>query len=231
MEILTYLINEKNIEVPIKRTTNKNMYISVKGSQVIVSAPNRVPLKTVKAFVDKNIVKFSQRAQQKTAKEFFDPSQGNIYVLGKQYKINRMTGYSRVRCELKLDTLDIKSPAGSDEQVSKAIKEFLKEITLDYIMVRQRDYETLLEIPEHKIEVGDRTSYWGINYGNKRKIIYSSSLGHYSQKIIDYVIVHELAHYKESNHSKAFWDQVRLYMPNYLEIRKRLKANSDMEEE
>jgi hypothetical protein len=41
--------------------------------------------------------------------------------------------------------------------------------------------------------------------------------------VIDYVIVHELVHLVEKNHSKLFWDKVRLIMPDYKNKRKWLK--------
>ncbi len=46
--------------------------------------------------------------------------------------------------------------------------------------------------------------------------------------VIDYVVVHELAHLAERNHSKRFWDKVRMYLPNYKEERNWLKSNSMM---
>ncbi len=43
--------------------------------------------------------------------------------------------------------------------------------------------------------------------------------------VIDYVIVHELAHLRELNHSKAFWSIVARYCPDFKERRKWLKEN------
>ena len=42
-------------------------------------------------------------------------------------------------------------------------------------------------------------------------------------EIIDYVVVHELAHIKEKNHSKAFYTVIEKYMPDYKDRRNRLK--------
>lgn len=40
------------------------------------------------------------------------------------------------------------------------------------------------------------------------------------EELVDYVVVHELAHRKEMNHSNAFWNVVEKYMPDYKERRK-----------
>ena len=46
-------------------------------------------------------------------------------------------------------------------------------------------------------------------------------------EILDYVVVHELCHRKEMNHSVAFWNEVRKILPDYKERRKWLKNNGD----
>ena len=55
-----------------------------------------------------------------------------------------------------------------------------------------------------------------------REIIsYSSRLMHFDKHTIDYVIVHELSHYHEPNHSKKFWEIVQKIFPDYKEIREK----------
>jgi predicted metal-dependent hydrolase len=44
-------------------------------------------------------------------------------------------------------------------------------------------------------------------------------------RVIDYVVVHELAHLKQKNHSKAYWNEVKRLMPDYKEQIKWLNAN------
>ena len=42
-------------------------------------------------------------------------------------------------------------------------------------------------------------------------------------EVLDYVVVHELCHRKQMNHSKAFWSEVEKVLPDYKEARKWLK--------
>jgi hypothetical protein len=46
--------------------------------------------------------------------------------------------------------------------------------------------------------------------------------------VIDYVVVHELCHLREMNHSKAFWEQVEAILPDYKQRRKWLKDNGKL---
>ena len=57
----------------------------------------------------------------------------------------------------------------------------------------------------------------------KNSLCFSLYLFDYPDKAIDYVVVHELAHIKEHNHSKRFWRVVENYLPDYKERDKVLK--------
>ncbi len=63
---------------------------------------------------------------------------------------------------------------------------------------------------------------WGSCSINKN-ITINENLISYSKQAIRYVILHELCHLKHMNHSKEFWNLVRIYMPDYKEIKKEFK--------
>lgn len=65
-------------------------------------------------------------------------------------------------------------------------------------------------------------SRWG-SCDSHRNIILSSLLITLDDSLIDYVICHELAHTKHMNHSKEFWLNVEMMIPDYKQRRKELK--------
>ena len=58
---------------------------------------------------------------------------------------------------------------------------------------------------------------------NKGRLCFSFNLMQYPDEAVDYVVVHELAHLKELNHSKKFWAIVECYMPDYKSRRAMLR--------
>ena len=84
-------------------------------------------------------------------------------------------------------------------------------------------YENKMNLPSYRISVRNMTTRYGSNSLRSKHITFALVLVHYSTEIIDSVIVHELAHIKEFNHSQKFYDVVYKYYPNYDECHAKLR--------
>jgi predicted metal-dependent hydrolase len=73
-----------------------------------------------------------------------------------------------------------------------------------------------------KIRISSARTRWG-SYSSKGTLSFTWRLVMAPQEIVDYVVVHELCHLREMNHSKAFWALVEDILPDYKERRKWLK--------
>lgn len=78
------------------------------------------------------------------------------------------------------------------------------------------------ELSINRVVVKDISSRWG-SCSIKRNINLNWQLIFLDEKLIEYVIIHELMHLHEMNHSKAFWDWVGKYCPDYKVLRKQIK--------
>ena len=56
---------------------------------------------------------------------------------------------------------------------------------------------------------------WGVCNIKTNIVTLNSRLIRYEDGVIDYVIIHELSHFIEANHSKKFWNEVGIRMPDY----------------
>lgn len=75
-----------------------------------------------------------------------------------------------------------------------------------------------------KIRISSARTRWG-SCSTKGTLSFTWRMVMAPLKVIDYVVVHELCHLKELNHSKAFWAQVEAILPDYKVRRKWLKDN------
>jgi len=76
----------------------------------------------------------------------------------------------------------------------------------------------------NNISIKNQKTRWG-SCSRKGNLNFNYKIALIPQEFSDYIIVHEICHLKELNHSKNFWSLVVKTIPNYLEIRKRLKRN------
>ena len=75
-----------------------------------------------------------------------------------------------------------------------------------------------------KIRISSARTRWG-SCSSKETLSFTWRLVMAPLDVIDYVVVHELCHLKEMNHSKAFWARVEAILPDYRGRRKWLKVN------
>ena len=76
-----------------------------------------------------------------------------------------------------------------------------------------------------KIRFGNQRGRWG-SCSSKGTISLNVALMNLDRRIIDYVLIHELAHTKHMNHSADFWHTVEKCMPDYKQYKKELKSIS-----
>jgi len=79
------------------------------------------------------------------------------------------------------------------------------------------------DLPEFKLRIRYMKTRWGVCNKSSMSVTLNSELIHKDVALIDYVIIHELCHFKYMNHSNAFWKEVEKYYPYYKLARKRLK--------
>ena len=92
----------------------------------------------------------------------------------------------------------------------------------NHLMYWHRKFEENIPIPNLKIR--KMKTRWGVCNRKNNNITLNLELFRYDIECLDYVIIHELSHFLEPNHSKKFWDIVKKYCPDYKEIRKKLRS-------
>lgn len=111
------------------------------------------------------------------------------------------------------------SPYGtiSWEQVQK-----YADLALKTIPPRVSQYAQRMGVTYHRITIRCQRTRWG-SCSSKKNLNFNCLLMLTPPKVQDYVIVHELSHLKEMNHSPRFWAEVEKVLPDYRERRAWLK--------
>ena len=85
-------------------------------------------------------------------------------------------------------------------------------------------YEGLMGVSFGSITVREQKTRWG-SCSAKGNLNFNWKLVLMPEEILDYVVVHELAHRLQMNHSTEFWDEVEKILPDYRKRRQWLKEN------
>ncbi len=131
---------------------------------------------------------------------------------------------------LEGDSVAVVIPPGMDsERKSEAVLEWLSEWyrqeAWDHLKTRVEEFGNLMGVQPKKLKLSNAKKRWGSCSG-KQSINLNWRLIMLDDSLIDYVIVHELAHLIELNHSANFWQVVEGVIPDHRELRRRLREHS-----
>jgi predicted metal-dependent hydrolase len=80
----------------------------------------------------------------------------------------------------------------------------------------------------NRVSVKNQKSRWG-SCSRKGNLNFNYKIVHLPEKLVDYLVVHEVCHLKELNHSRNFWTLVARAFPDYKILRKQLRNFSTLE--
>ena len=111
-----------------------------------------------------------------------------------------------------------------ENQLKGDEKEFIKSKPLAKQIVRKKieQFNTHYNFKYSKITIKNSKTRWG-SCSSGGNLTFHYRIIFLSEALADYLIVHELCHLKEMNHSSAFWDLVGEQIPNYKRLRKKLR--------
>ncbi len=207
------LINNEYYEVIIIKKRIKNTYLRVKSDlKIYASTSLFVSEKSVLKLIKDNeeaIKKMIDREKRKIEKS------SKFFYLGKEYSIVLCNVFK----EVKID--EDKVYVDKMEKLDKFLKSEAKKI---FPIRLKLCYDKMnADIPWPKLVIRKMVRKWGHCNKRNKVVTLNTELIKYTLDEIDYVIVHELCHFIHFDHSKAFWESVSYYKPNYKENRKVLR--------
>ena len=206
------VLDNKPFEVEINRKPNKNIYMRFKNSHTItVNCSRLVSAKEIERLLYQNADALIKMYEKKASEEQKDAF---FWYLGKSY--TRIFDGESKEVFFEQDCVIAK-----DE---KTLANFYqKECVRIFASEVNRILPYFSNIPKFKLKIRKMKTRWGVNNRGNNTITLNSELLKKDLDLLDYVIIHELCHFYEANHSSRFWAHVAKYYPRYKEARRRLR--------
>lgn len=228
----------KRIPLKVVYERRPNIRASIGKKEVILRMPNN-PFSTVSVSQEIDRVKNwllevdRKRDGALDRLAIKDYADGQYIQVGeKRYRLavrveDRQTHSARLRgdtIELKIAEKD--GGANLQQNIKTLLSRVVAHDQLPRITQRVNEInDRYFQKPVKSVKLRYNHSRWG-SCSTNGNINLSTRLLFAPQAVIDYVIVHELAHMVEMNHSPRFWKVVQQVLPNYKEMEKWLRDNS-----
>ncbi len=201
-----------NYSVCVERKNNKNAYIRIKEDSIIyITVPLLYSDKKVIHILEENKQSIFRMLKKKEEKQKMEEG---IWFLGEKYDYIETPLYD-------FEIYGNKIFAKNRKSVEKYFTKKRKEIYTEHLDYWYNQFEE--KIPYPKLKIRTMKTRWGVCNRRDNSITLNAELLKYDFEKLDYVIIHELSHFRHFNHSKDFWHLVEKYCPTYKQIRKELR--------
>ena len=213
----------------IIRSKRKTLALEVAhDATLIVRAPERTPIDFIEKFIFKK--RFWIQEKQRIAREKYQKIVLKEFVNGEGFLY--LGDFYRL---FIVDHSKIPLFFNNEFQLSKNYLPNARQVFIDWykkeayrkIKERLNWYSKLTGLKYNEFKITNARKRWG-SCNTKGNLYFSWRLIMAPLNIIDYVVVHELAHLAEKNHSKSFWNKVKIIFPQYRESRQWLKENEHL---
>ena len=219
------------MNILITRTKRKKtISILIKDGNVEVKAPFDLKQNEIDAFIlkkekwIKNKILLQKKIKQLPKKKFIN---GEIFkFLGKDLilKIN-ISGAKKTYIKNDYICLDLKDNTKNNrDKIKKELELFYRSFSEKILKEKTLIESKKMNLKVEKIKVRSYKNRWG-SCSSNGDISYNWKLIMAPEKIINYVIIHELCHLIHFNHSRDYWKEVSKKLPNYRESKEWLKSN------
>lgn len=238
-KLITVEINGLQVPVKIIRESRSGYRASIGKDSLIVRLPSspffyvseKDAIQRLKDWLDLLLLKKPNVLDRFKIKEYQDGQEVIVRGTTFQLLLNKSSNKNH-SAKIVGKTIQINLVPDDERSRPKAIKTLLSRVLANRFKpeLERRLHELNQQFFQQKYSTL-RLKYTSSNWGScssKGNINLSTRLLFAPEDVVDYVMIHELAHLKEANHSARFWELVADAMPNYKEKERWLKTNGHL---
>ncbi len=230
------LMQDLSFPVILERSKKRSKSIAILVTHergVVVQAPHRTSDRYIRELILERKNWILQKLQSFQARAKLEPEHTwengeTLLYLGEPYRLELgPVPAKKGQCELFDDTLFVRLTARSalsqTAQCKKLVETWYRQQAKMVLTERSQYFAERMQVEPRAIIVKQQKTRWG-SCDRQNIIRYNWQIIKAPPALLDYLVVHELAHIRLKNHSKAFWSLVASEIPDYLLRRKALKA-------
>jgi predicted metal-dependent hydrolase len=196
-----------------RRARNYTIYVRRDGS-VSVTIPRRGSFRGAQRFVESRrhwIARTLQRMEQQPARPVLWPPGTEVLCRGRRVPITIQAQDSQVAVYLESEFCGWSKDG---ENLRPTVEQWLQNLAFSELPRRVRELAIRHQSPLRRVSIRNQRSRWG-SCSRHGTISLNWRLVQLPDEVRDYIILHELMHLREMNHSRRFWAEVESVCPAY----------------
>lgn len=210
----------RSIEFEIERKTSlKNTYINIDTDGVLVKTNDSTTIEQINKMVKDKSAWISKKLElfKSIAINSNITTGSRLYYMGKSYYVEIITDNDTdsISIDFTHSKFQITTPLKySDVELHNVIENFYKEKAQEKIILLTKKWAKIMKVAPEHISFRYSKNRWG-SCSSTNRISYNYHLVKLSSSLVEYVVIHELAHIEYKNHSKEFWKFIYKYLSDY----------------
>ena len=218
-----------------QRSSRRSIGMVISGEGLSVRAPRWVTIAEIEhalrsraSWICQKLLEQRQRHQQKEANRMRWDDGAVLSYLGESLTLQWDHGGRGVRHDPDLTgvlRIGVSTSSAVAQTVPAQVALWMKRQARQHFESRVAHFSVVMGVSVARLSLTSARTRWG-SASAKGGIRLHWRLLHFSPAVIDYVVVHELAHLREMNHSPRFWAIVESILPDYRVHRQTLKRST-----
>ena len=207
-------LGDRIVPYLLRRGTRRTIGLSIDHRGLRVGAPRRTSLTDVESLIKRHsewvVEKLDEWRTRRRPENLALRDGTRIPFLGSEIELRLAVGGNRAIWGMGTLTLCLKPGVSPGPILEKALRERARE----HFASRLAPLAAVLGVGVPPLALSSARTRWG-SCSTKSGVRLNWRLIHFPEAIIDYVVIHELAHLRHMNHSSRFWSLVEVGCPEY----------------